>query len=91
MKNKLETKINLKISENLKRKIIEIQIKYDKIKLGETVGETVLPPNKFFRHLKATGTGGAYGNAEVRVLQIRTSTRTIHCAMQCGQLLVSLM
>ena len=40
---------------------------------------------------EAAGTSGACRNAEVRVLQIRTSTRTIHCAMQCGQLLVSLM
>ena len=30
-------------------------------------------------------------NVRVRVLQIRTGTRTNRCAMQCRQLLVSLM
>ena len=40
---------------------------------------------------EAAGTGGACGNAKVQVLQTRTSTRTNHCAMQCRQLLVSLM
>ena len=47
----------------------------------------MLPPNHFLRPLKAIGTGGAQ-KCRVRVLQIRTSTRTNRCAMQYKHLLV---
>ena len=58
------TKINIKIRENIRRKINEIKIKYDKIKLSQEkmkqkVGKTVLPPNHFLKPLEAAGTGGA--------------------------------